>query len=135
MAVYHGYDAVLEIAGVDLSDHVTALEVMESYDTIDTEAFGSTHKAPIAGLGSFTLTATFQQDQAAGETYDSLNGLVGTVATFLAKYSNTTTSSTNREFTGSVLITEFAHLNAEIGSLDTFSVTWPGSGAITIATS
>lgn len=135
MAVYHGYDAVLEVASVDLSDHVTALEIMESYDAIDTEAFGDTHKKPIAGLGSFTLTATFQQDQSAGEVYATIQPLVGTVATFSAKYSNTTTSDTNREFSGSVFISEFSHVNAEIGSLDTFSVTWAGSGSLTVATS
>jgi D-lyxose ketol-isomerase len=134
MAVYHGYDAVLEIAGVDISDRVTALEIMESYDTIDTEAFGDSHKKPIAGLGSFTLTATFQQDQSASETYATIQGRVGQVTTFMAKYSSDTASSTNRRFTGSVLVTEFSHVNAEIGSLDTFSVTWPGYGALAVAT-
>lgn len=134
MPVYHGYNAFLSIAGVDLSDRVTALEIMENVDTIDTEAFGSTHKRPIGGLRSFTLTATFQQDQAAAETYASIQPLVGSVATFEAKYDNSTASTTNRRMTGSVLITEFSHLNAEIGSLDTFSVTWPGSGALAVAT-
>jgi hypothetical protein len=134
MAIYHGNTAVLTLGAVDLSDRVTSVTLSESVDTLDTEAMGDTHKRPIGGLRSFTLSVTFHQDQAAGETYATIQPLVGTVAAFTLKAAPGATSNTNRLISGSVLVTEFDHINSEIGSLDSFSVTWPGSGALTIAT-
>lgn len=135
MAIYHGYDGVLELATVDLSDHCVEFEIVETAAEISTTRMGHTHQARTGGLKSFTLTATLQQDQAAGETYATLQPLVGTVVTFLAKATSASTSATNRAVSGSVLLTEFSHMNIEPGTLDTFSVTWPGSGSLTVATS
>lgn len=135
MAVYHGYNGSLTIGAVDLSDHITEFEIAESYGEISTTAMGDTHETRIAGLGTFTLTVTFQQDQAASEVYATLQPLVGTVATFAGKADAGATSTTNRSVSGSVLVTEFSHMHPGPGSLDTFSVTWPGSGSLTVATS
>lgn len=135
MAVYHGNDGVLTINSVDLSDHVVSFEIRETYESIITSAQGSSHNTRTAGMGDFTLTVEFQQDQAAGEVYATLQALVGTVTTFSGKASSAATGSDNRDVSGSILVNDFSHMNLAIGSLDTFSVTYEGSGSLTVATS
>ena len=95
---------------------------------------GSTHHTRLAGMGSFVLTATFRQDQAAGETYATLQALVGTVAAFTGKATSDAISSTNAEIQGSVVVTEFSHMHPQLGAVDTFSVSWPGTGTLTVDT-
>ncbi len=135
MSVYHGYNAALEVGAVDLSDHITEVELVESFNTLDTTAMGNTHETSIAGIGSFVLTATFQQDQDTSEVFATIQPLNGTVATFSYKVDAGTTTVSNQEFTGSVVINEFSYGHNAPDSLDTFSVSWPGTGTIAVATS
>ena len=83
---------------------------------------------------TFTLTATFQQDQASSSVYDTIQPLVGTVSTFSGKASSAATGPTNRDVSGSIFVSEFSHMHPAPGTLDTFSVTWNGSGSLTIGT-
>lgn len=135
MAAYHGYDGVLTINSVDLSDWCTDFEIVESYGDLDTTAAGDTHETRIGGLGSFVLTATFHQDQAANAVYATLQPLVGTVTTFTGKASSAATAATNVQVGGSIFISEFSYMHPAPGTLDTFSVSWAGSGSLTITTS
>lgn len=134
MAVYHGYDGVLTINSVDLSDWCTDFEIVESYGDLDTTAAGDTHETVIGGLGSFVLTATFHQDQGASAVYATIQPLVGTVTTFSGKATSDATGTTNRLVSGSIFISEFSHMHPAPGTLDTFSVSWRGSGSLTVAT-
>lgn len=135
MAAYHGYDGVLTINSVDLSDWCTDFEIVESFGDLETTAQGDTHETRIAGLGSFVLTATFHQDQAANAVYATLQPLVGTVTSFSGKANSGATAATNVEVSGSVFISEFSYMHPAPGTLDTFSVSWAGSGSLSIATS
>lgn len=135
MAEYHGYNATVAIASVDLTDHVRKVDLPEKAGSISTTALGDTYESSIGGLKSFSVNLDFIQDQAAGEVYATLQPLIGTVATFQVKADAGATSTTNRTFSGSVVIGEFSHVNAEPGSLDTFSVSWEGTGSLTVATS
>lgn len=137
MAIYHGYDGDLTINSVDLSDHCVEFEIEETFGDLDATAMGDTHQDREPGLGDFTLTATFQQDQAASSVYATLQALVGTKTTFAGKATSGAASGTNRDVSGSIIITEFSHMHPQPGSLDTFSVTWPGAGGsgLTVATS
>ena len=135
MAEYHGYNATVAIASVDLTDHIRKVDLPEKATSISTTALGDTYESAIGGMKSFTVNLDFIQDQAAGEVYATLQPLIGTVATFEVKADAGATSTTNRSITGSVVIGEFSHVNAEPGSLDTFSVSWEGTGSLTVATS
>ena len=135
MAEYHGYNATVAIASVDLTDHVRKVDMKEKAGSISTTALGDTYESSIGGLKSFTLNMEIIQDQGAASVYSTLQPLIGTVATFEVKADAGATGATNRSFTGSVLIGEFSHVNAEPGSLDTDSVSWEGTGALVVATS
>lgn len=136
MAIYHGYDGELTVNSVDLSDHCVEFEIVETFEDIDSTAMGDTHKDREVGLGDFVLTATFQQDQAASSVYATLQAAVGTKVAFTGKATSDATSATNRQVSGTVLISEFSHMHPAPGSLDTFSVSWPGAGGagLTVAT-
>jgi len=45
------------------------------------------------------------------------------------------TSATNPEFQGNVVISEYNPLDGAVGDASSTSVTWPGDGAVTVATS
>jgi hypothetical protein len=132
MAVQHDYDAGLTLATVDLSDHCTAVEVIERSPQLDTSAFGSIWDSGVGGTKSFVLTCTLRPDQAAAEVSATLEALVGTTVAFTANQDNTTaTGATNREWAGSVTLTEFKHLGASRGTVGAHSYSWPGTGTLT----
>jgi len=134
MAVQHDYNAVLTLATVDLSDHCMSVEVIETADDLETSAFGAAARTRVGGMTDFVLRVTLQQDQAASEISATLQDLVGTSVAFTAKQDSAATSATNRQWSGNVILTEFPHLTANLGTIGTFSVSWPGTGTLTKAT-
>ena len=48
---------------------------------------------------------------------------------------NTTTAPTNPQYSGNVLVNEYNPIEGAVGDLGTTSVSWPGAGALTRATS
>ena len=48
---------------------------------------------------------------------------------------NTTTGATNRQWSGNVVLTEFAHAAFTHGTVSKPSYSWPGTGTLTKATS
>lgn len=129
-----GAGAVVTINSVDLSDHITAASLEISYDDVDTTAFGDSTRTRIAGLGDATLSVTFNQDYAASEVDATLNGLVGSTTAFELTPAAGSVSATNPKYSGTVLVTSYTPINAEVGSLATLSTSWPVTGAITRAT-
>jgi hypothetical protein len=130
-----GEGAQVTVNSVDLSDHCSSASLSINADSVETTAFGETTRSFIGGLESATLNVTWQQDYAASEVDASLNGLVGTVVTFEVIPASGSVSATNPKYSGSVLITDYTPVSAEVGSLATFSSSWPTTGAITRATS
>jgi hypothetical protein len=130
-----GEGAQVTVNSVDLSDHCSSASLSINADSIETTAFGETTRSFIGGLESATLNITWQQDYAASEVDASLNGLVGTVVTFEVIPASGSVSATNPKYSGSVLITDYTPISAEVGSLASFSTSWTTSGAITRATS
>ncbi len=130
-----GASATVTINSVDLSDHITSATLERSFDDVDTTAFGDSTRTRIAGLGDATLNITFNQDYASSEVDATLNGLVGTTTAFTFKPTSSATSATNPSYNGTVLVTAYTPVSAEVGSLSSFSVSWPVTGDITRATS
>ena len=129
-----GASAVLTIGGVDLSDKMTSASLDIEYDSIPTTAFGDAVETLIAGMGRATLNISFNADFAASEVDATLNGLVGTATAFVFKPTDASVSATNPSYSGSALVTAYTPISAEVGSLSTFSVSWPVSGALVRAT-
>jgi len=130
-----GAAAVLTINSVDLSDHMTSASLEIEYDSVTTTSFGDTVETLIAGIGRATLNVSLNQDYGASEVDATLNGLVGTTTAFVFKATGASVSATNPSYAGTVLVTAYTPMSAEVGALSTLSVSWPVTGAITRATS
>ena len=126
-----GATATVTINSVDLSDHITSASLEQSYDDVETTAFGDAVRTRIAGLGDATLNITFNQDYASSEVDATLNGLVGSTTAFTFKPTSAATSATNPSYDGTVLVTAYSPVSAETGTLASFSVSWPVTGALT----
>ena len=130
-----GAAAVLTINSVDLSDHMTSASLEIEYDSVTTTSFGDTVETLIAGIGRATLNVSLNQDYAGSEVDATLNGLVGTTTAFVFKATGASVSATNPSYAGTVLVTQYTPMSAEINTLSTLSCSWPVTGAITRATS
>ena len=130
-----GATAVVTINSVALSDHATAATLEISYDDVDTTAFGDSVRTRIAGLGDATVNISWHQDYGSSEIDATFNGIVGTVVAFELTPTSGSVSATNPKYTGSVLVSSYTPIAAEIGALSTITTSWPVTGAITRATS
>lgn len=137
MAIVVVTNASLLVNAVDLSDHVVKVGLDTKGAQIDTTAMSSGGwKTFLGGLKEFALQVDFQQDLAASKVYATLWPLLDTVTTFEVRIVNASRSVTNPGFTGSVLINDVPIIpDVQVGSLGVFSVTWPGTGALTPQTS
>lgn len=129
-------DAYVKIANVDLSDHIASVEIAQSFDSIETTAFGDSGRTRVGGLEDSSITLSFHQDFAAASVDATIAPLVGGTAAFEIRAVGTATavSSTNPKWTGTVLVTEWTPLSGAVGELSTADVTWPVSGQVTRGT-
>lgn len=135
MAVFALTDASITINSVDLSDHIASVEIDTSAAELDTTAFGDDWMTKIGGLKDWSLRLTFHQDFAASEVDATIWPLLGTTTTCVIKATSDAVGSTNPSYTGDVLVSEYSPVNGSVGDLATTSVTWPGAGTLTRATS
>jgi hypothetical protein len=135
MSVFVALDTALTINAVDLSDHVTQAGLSTSTADVPTTAFGDLNVTRIGGLKDGSLTVTFQQDFAASSTWHSLEALESTVTTATLKKSSGATAADNPLATFDILLTENSILDAAVGDLAEFSVTWPVTGPVVYTTS
>lgn len=77
----------------------------------------------------------FHQDFGSSEVDETIWPLVGTVAPIVIKPTSDAVSSTNPSYSGNVLVTEYSPIDGGVGDLATTSVSWPGAGPLTRATS
>jgi hypothetical protein len=135
MANYAFTNALVTVNGVDLSDQVAAVSLEVSGDSLDNTAMGDTYRSRIGGLLDTSWTITFHNDHAASEVETTLWSAINTVVTCTLKPVNAATSATNPLFRQSVHISGFAPVGGSVGDLAQVSVTWPGAGTLTRATS
>jgi hypothetical protein len=129
-------DAYVKIGTVDLSDHIASVEIAQSFDAVETTAFGDSGRTRIGGLEDSSITLSFHQDFAAASVDATIAPLVGGTAAFEIRAVGTATSvsATNPKWTGTVLVTEWTPLSGAVGELSTADVTWPVSGQVTRGT-
>lgn len=127
-------DAGVILGGVDLSDHIAQVEVNQTFDEVETTAFGDGGRTRVAGLEDSSITLAFHQDFAAASVDATISPLVGGTAAFEIYPAGTTVSATNPKYSGTVLLTEWSPVSGSVGDLLTADVTWPVSGQVTRAT-
>ena len=129
-------DAYVKLNNVDLSDHIASVEIAQSFDAVETTAFGDSGRTRTGGLEDSSITLSFHQDFASGSVDATIAPLVGGTAAFEVRAVGTATavSATNPKWTGTVLVTEWNPLSGAVGELSTADVTWPVSGQVTRGT-
>jgi len=128
-------DVKLTINAVNMSTFSTSATASFDVDDQETTAFGSTWKSRVGGLKDGKIEMEFNQSYAASEVDATIWPLLGTVVAFTAKPSSGTTTATNPEYQGNVLISEYTPLDGGVGDLGKLKVSWPTSGAVIRATS
>lgn len=135
MAVYVATDTVVTLAATDWSDWVTSAELQVTAADVVTTAMGSSWETRIAGIKSYQLMITWNQDFVDNGLDETLWGLLGTSVAFTIKPTSAATGAANPVYSGSVLVTGLTPISGSVGALAAQSVTWPGNGALARATS
>jgi hypothetical protein len=135
MSLYALTSQVVTVNSVDYSDHLKSATLVVDVAQLDTTDFASAGWTEyIGGLKSGSLTLTFNDDVADNDVDEELWALLGTVTAFTIKPTSASTSASNPQYSGSVLVTSHS-LGGDVGTLAAKSVTWPTSGAVARATS
>ena len=135
MAVFLQNDVQVTVNSVDLTDHVASVTWNESADELETTAMGDGNRTRIGGLKDGSVSIEFHQDFAASSVYATLYPLLGTVTTVSMTPTSASVAATNPKHSASALVTELPIFDGSVSDLATVSVTWPLSGAVTVATS
>ena len=75
-------DAYVKLNNVDLSDHIASVEIAQSFDAVETTAFGDSGRTRTGGLEDSSITLSFHQDFASGSVDATIAPLVGGTAAF-----------------------------------------------------
>jgi hypothetical protein len=127
-------DVKVQINAVNLSDHATSLTLTIDVDEQETTAFGTSgFRSRVGGLKDGKLDVEFNEDFAASNVDATIWAALGSVVAFTAKATSVTTSATNPEYQGFVLINSHVPIDGSVGDLAKTKVSWPTSGAITRA--
>lgn len=120
-------DCQITVNGVNLSDHVSSVEVNFVKDEVETTNFSGQGRERIAGLKDDSFVVTFQQDYAAGEVDATLFPLYDneTEFTVVVKPTAAAVSATNPSYTGTCILLEYQPLSGSVGDLSETEVTFP----------
>lgn len=129
-------DAYVSIDGNDVSDHVKQVSINYSADIQDSTAMGDGSHTRMGGLKDWSLNVDFYQDYAASNLDSILFPLVGTNFTVIVRPVESTVVGTgNPNYTGTAILESYNPINGSVGDIATTSVTIPGSGTLSRATS
>jgi hypothetical protein len=129
-------DFAISINSTPLSGNIAAATINTTAAEVEITAFGNTHVQRTAGLKDASVSLDFHQDFGAGGVHTTIEPLLGSYATVTIVPTSGSVSATNPSVTAVCLVTEYNPIEASIGDLATFSVTWPlGTGVVSYATS
>jgi len=126
----------VNLNSTDLSAYASKIELTVDVEDKDVTTYGSLGwKEILGGLKSGSLAITFKQDVAAAALDSIVWPLLGTVVTFEVRLANTTVTTSNPKYTGSVLIKGWNPISGNVGDAAEVSVTYPTTGVVTRGTS
>jgi len=128
--------ATLTVDSVDFSDQVSTITVTESYEALESTAFGDTARKFVKGLGNHEISATLMIAYGTSEVEEKLNSLAGTTFNVVVTPTTSTTpGASNPEYTlTGCYLESVTPVNGGVGELPTMDVVFRG-GALTRATS
>lgn len=126
----------ISLNGTALGNSIAAVTVSETAAEVETTSFGSGgYVQRVSGLKDASVSLDFHQDFGAGGVHEIVKPLLGGYATVTVVPTAGSVSPTNPSITVSALVTEYSAVDASVGDLATFSVTWPlGTGVVSYAT-
>ena len=128
--------ATLTVDSVDFSDQVSTITVTESYEALESTAFGDTARKFVKGLGNHEISATLMIAYGSSEVEEKFNSLAGTTFNVVVTPTTSATPGTDNPaytLTGCYL-ESVTPVNGGVGELPTMDVVFRG-GALTRATS
>lgn len=134
MASFALTNAYVTVNAVDLSAFTRSVTLNVEAEDLEDTAMGDTYRSRIAGLKDWSVDIEWNQDFAASAVDVTVFALLGTVVAVQVKPVNAAISTTNPQYSGNVLVSEYSPLDGSVGDLATTSVSWPGAGALTRAT-
>lgn len=127
--------AYINLASNNLSEWARKIELTVDVEEKDVTNYASLGwKELLGGLKSGELGLEFLQDVAATEIDSIMWPLLGTVVPFQARLDNSTTTTSNPMYSGSVLVKGWNPIQGSVGDEASVSVTYPTSGAVTRTT-
>ena len=128
--------ATLTVDSVDFSDQVSTITVTESYEALESTAFGDTARKFVKGLGNHEISATLMIAYGTSEVEEKFNSLAGTTFdVVVTPTTSATPGASNPEYTLSGgYLESITPVNGGVGELPTVDVVFRG-GALTRATS
>lgn len=116
------------IGAVDVSDQCTSATLTVGYDSLESTAFGDTGHRFTQGLQSVEVTLTLFTSYGAGEMEATLYAALGAgTTTVTISPSGTSESASNPEYViSNAMLATFTPINATVGELSTFEVTFTG---------
>lgn len=129
-------DAQLSIDNNDLTDWCSKIELSDEFEAKKTTTFGSGGaEENKGGLESFEAAITFKQDYDAAALDEIMWALRRSVVTFATRAMETAVSSSNPQYSGSLLINKWVPIAGSVGDVAEVDVSYPGSGPLARATS
>jgi hypothetical protein len=128
--------ANLSIDSVDFSDQCSSVTVTESFEALESTAFGDTARKFVKGLGNHEISCTLMISYGTSEVEEKLNSIVGTAVDVVVTPTTSPTAGTSNPaytLTGGYL-ESINPIAGAVGELPTMDVTFRG-GALTRATS
>jgi large exoprotein involved in heme utilization and adhesion len=136
LAKFVATDFAISLNGTPLAGNIAAATINTTAAEVEITAFGNTHVQRTSGLKDASVSLDFHQDYAAGSIHQIINPLLGGYATVTIVPTSGSVSATNPSVTLSALVTEYNPIEASIGDLATFSISWPlGTGVVSYGTS
>lgn len=135
MAVFLNNNVGVKINDVDLSDHVSAVNLVRKFDELEVTAMGDTAHRFVKGLEASSVQIDFFNDTATANVLQTLQATWGTTTTLkLLQVKGTAVSATNPLYSMSILVNNTTDINGNVSELSTQSITFTVNGATTVAT-
>lgn len=124
----------IEVNGVDLSAHLTDVNLTYETDEIESTSSGTTgtDKAFMGGFRSWKVDVTLQQNYDAGAVDATLFSLVGADPfTIKVRPTSAAKGATNPSYEGSAILLSYTPMSGAVGEMAKVSVSFRGTGALT----
>lgn len=113
-------DALVDINGLDLSDHVRTVNVTYEAEMLDDTAMGTSGTRSFKpGLKNWSVSVEFYQDYAAASVDATLFPLIGAVAfpIRVRPVKAAAISATNPEYQGNAVLETYPPITGEVGAI------------------